>query len=161
MGTICTVQTQRNSLKFFLSETAAKKIGHGPLKNSGEQSRAIFAILFVPGAHPVQTDWVYLETQGNNNSLMSCENTAATIRDTSSKKLVSQERSPLADHNHDYTGISCELCTKILRNRDSMRKHMMIHNGIKPFTCNVCGKRFRQKHHMQGHFLLYHKNEFI
>ena len=39
-GATFTIQTWRNSSKFFLSATAKKKeIGNGPLKNSDEQSR--------------------------------------------------------------------------------------------------------------------------
>ena len=55
MGATCTIQTLRNSLKFF-SETfpppppppqkkKKKKKLNGPLKNSGEQSRAVLALL--------------------------------------------------------------------------------------------------------------------
>ena len=40
-----TVWTQRNSCKFF-SESDKKKIGYGPLKNLGEQSRVILTLLF-------------------------------------------------------------------------------------------------------------------
>ena len=46
MGATCTIQTYRNSCKFF-SESDQKKIGYGHLKNSGEQSRAIFALLLI------------------------------------------------------------------------------------------------------------------
>ena len=38
MGVTCTVQTYRNSCKFF--SESDKKNGYGHLKNSGERSRA-------------------------------------------------------------------------------------------------------------------------
>ena len=44
MGATCTLQTYRNSRKFF-SESDKKKIGCGHLKNSDKQSRAILANL--------------------------------------------------------------------------------------------------------------------
>ena len=44
-GVTCTVQTYRIFCKFF-SESGQKKIGYGRLKNSGERSRAILALLF-------------------------------------------------------------------------------------------------------------------
>ena len=43
MGATCTVQTYRNSCKFFSKSN--KKIGDGHLKNSSEGSRVILALL--------------------------------------------------------------------------------------------------------------------
>ena len=47
MGATCTSQTYRNSCKFFSeSKKKKKKIGCGHLKNSGDRSRGILALLF-------------------------------------------------------------------------------------------------------------------
>ena len=52
MGATCIVQTYRNSYKFFSESNKKKKriiiiiIGYGYLKNSGERSRAMLALLF-------------------------------------------------------------------------------------------------------------------
>ena len=46
MGATYTLQTYRNSCKFFSKSKKKKKIGYGHLKNSGEQSRATLALLF-------------------------------------------------------------------------------------------------------------------
>ena len=43
-GASCAVWTYRNSCKFF-SESDEKNLGCGYLKNSGERSRAILALL--------------------------------------------------------------------------------------------------------------------
>ena len=47
--------------------------------------------------------------------------------------------------------LTCEICKKTLKNRGTLRKHLFIHEKLKPFSCDVCGKRFRRKSHVQEH----------
>ncbi|ELU08264.1 hypothetical protein CAPTEDRAFT_189169 [Capitella teleta] len=42
-------------------------------------------------------------------------------------------------------------CRKAFRNRDCLKKHFMIHTGVKPFKCPQCPYMARQKHHLNHH----------
>ncbi|XP_068106534.1 histone-lysine N-methyltransferase PRDM9-like [Hyperolius riggenbachi] len=47
--------------------------------------------------------------------------------------------------------ISCEVCGKVLMNKSSLERHLMIHTGQRPFSCSECGKTFSCKNHLNTH----------
>lgn len=47
----------------------------------------------------------------------------------------------------------CNICNKTFANQNNLKRHMMIHSGIKEFECDICFKRFNQKITMQTHRL--------
>ncbi|CAF4859125.1 unnamed protein product [Pieris macdunnoughi] len=47
----------------------------------------------------------------------------------------------------------CTVCNKTFANQNNLKRHMMIHSGIKEFECDICFKRFNQKITMQTHRL--------
>ncbi|XP_072947947.1 uncharacterized protein [Epargyreus clarus] len=53
----------------------------------------------------------------------------------------------------------CNLCLKTFANLNNLKRHMMIHTGIREFQCDICLKRFHQKITMQTHRLT-HINPF-
>lgn len=54
----------------------------------------------------------------------------------------------------------CDVCSKTFANQNNLRRHMMIHSGIKEFECDICKKRFHQKITMQTHRLT-HISPFV
>ncbi|KAG7257761.1 hypothetical protein CRUP_009175, partial [Coryphaenoides rupestris] len=45
----------------------------------------------------------------------------------------------------------CLLCLKCFPSPSKLRRHEMVHTGMKPFQCPLCGKRFRQAPHLKVH----------
>jgi len=59
-------------------------------------------------------------------------------------------------HASTARNIQCHLCGAKFKAQKYLRKHLLSHTNIKPFTCDVCGKGFKSeyyvKHHRMNHF---------
>lgn len=62
-------------------------------------------------------------------------------------------------YGHNNIKPKCDLCSKTFANPNNLKRHMMIHSGIREFECDICLKRFHQKITMQTHRLT-HMNPF-
>ncbi|XP_077374507.1 uncharacterized protein LOC144017119 [Festucalex cinctus] len=51
----------------------------------------------------------------------------------------------------DESHLTCPQCSKTFARKSSLKKHMMIHKGEKPYICSFCGKGFSQKVNMITH----------
>lgn len=70
------------------------------------------------------------------------------------KQLI--RRSALTQHikyGHNNIKPRCNVCLKTFANPNNLKRHMMIHSGIRQFECDICFKRFHQKITMQTHRL--------
>lgn len=54
--------------------------------------------------------------------------------------------------------VKCPDCDKMLCSLKSMKRHYLIHAGIRPYKCVYCNKTFTQSHHLKKH-LRCHKVE--
>ncbi|KAJ8710045.1 hypothetical protein PYW07_009411 [Mythimna separata] len=71
-------------------------------------------------------------------------------------------RNALTQHikyGHNNIKPRCNICFKTFANPNNLKRHMMIHSGIREFECDICFKRFHQKITMQTHRLT-HMNPF-
>ncbi|KAK9512983.1 hypothetical protein O3M35_001281 [Rhynocoris fuscipes] len=54
-------------------------------------------------------------------------------------------------------GLTCQICGRVLSTRATLKEHMFIHSGEKPFECQLCGRKIRHRAnfiiHVQGHSL--------
>ncbi|XP_073397750.1 zinc finger protein 408 isoform X2 [Dendrobates tinctorius] len=53
--------------------------------------------------------------------------------------------------NETKTVLQCSICDKQLANVCSLRNHMLIHTGEKPYTCTECGGTFRHRGSLRIH----------
>ncbi|XP_041969897.1 zinc finger protein 470-like [Aricia agestis] len=54
----------------------------------------------------------------------------------------------------------CNVCWKTFANLNNLKRHMLIHKGVKDFECDICNKKFAQKITMQTHKLT-HVNPLV
>uniref|UniRef100_A0A8D9B9V5 Zinc finger protein 26 n=1 Tax=Cacopsylla melanoneura TaxID=428564 RepID=A0A8D9B9V5_9HEMI len=50
------------------------------------------------------------------------------------------------------TKFKCNVCDFIFKRYDSLRLHLRVHSGERPYTCDVCGKSFVAKKHLNRHY---------
>uniref|UniRef100_A0A4W6CCY9 C2H2-type domain-containing protein n=1 Tax=Lates calcarifer TaxID=8187 RepID=A0A4W6CCY9_LATCA len=57
--------------------------------------------------------------------------------------------------------VQCTLCPKLLANFGSLRNHMKIHNGEKPYPCTECNLSFSQKPELHRHMFSHTGGGFL
>ena len=59
-----------------------------------------------------------------------------------------------SDNNYKHI---CSVCKKAFRMAGTLRKHMLVHTGERPYTCNDCGGRFPTGTHLKTHMAVHTK----
>lgn len=49
----------------------------------------------------------------------------------------------------------CKYCNKVFKNIYSLKTHIRIHSGERPYLCTVCEKSFKQIGHLKNHTLIH------
>ncbi|XP_035205650.1 zinc finger protein 117-like, partial [Stegodyphus dumicola] len=49
----------------------------------------------------------------------------------------------------------CEVCNKAFAQKSDLKRHILIHTGLKCHVCDVCNKSFTHKFHLNKHLLLH------
>uniref|UniRef100_A0A803TXK6 Myoneurin n=1 Tax=Anolis carolinensis TaxID=28377 RepID=A0A803TXK6_ANOCA len=55
------------------------------------------------------------------------------------------------DPKYPKTKPVCNTCGKVFSEASSLRRHMRIHKGVKPYVCQLCGKAFTQCNQLKTH----------
>ncbi|XP_048203108.1 myoneurin isoform X4 [Perognathus longimembris pacificus] len=55
------------------------------------------------------------------------------------------------DQRYSKAKPMCNTCGKIFSEASSLRRHMRIHKGVKPYVCHLCGKAFTQCNQLKTH----------
>lgn len=54
----------------------------------------------------------------------------------------------------------CNICGNLFSEMSSLRRHMRIHKGLKPYQCQLCGRCFRQGNQLKTHLRIHTGNNF-
>ena len=52
----------------------------------------------------------------------------------------------------------CEICDKGFFKLEHLKKHMLLHTGLKPFACTICAYRCNQKSNLNKHMKIHAKH---
>ncbi|XP_006018793.1 myoneurin isoform X1 [Alligator sinensis] len=69
----------------------------------------------------------------------------------SEKNSYQLQSSEELDQKYSKAKPVCNICGKVFSEASSLRRHMRIHKGVKPYVCQLCGKAFTQCNQLKTH----------
>ncbi|XP_065224302.1 zinc finger protein 224-like [Planococcus citri] len=82
-----------------------------------------------------------------------CDSTIV-LETKKSKNSVSSKRSEIPNLSQSQS-LVCNICHRSI-SKKHMRRHVLLHEGLKPFECADCGKSFARKENMKLHIFSMH-----
>ncbi|XP_024150287.1 zinc finger and BTB domain-containing protein 10 [Oryzias melastigma] len=55
--------------------------------------------------------------------------------------------------------LKCPQCNYIAKHRRTLKRHLIIHSGVRSFSCDICGKLFTRREHVKRHSLVHKKDK--
>uniref|UniRef100_G1Q887 C2H2-type domain-containing protein n=1 Tax=Myotis lucifugus TaxID=59463 RepID=G1Q887_MYOLU len=55
--------------------------------------------------------------------------------------------------------LKCPHCTYVAKYRRTLKRHLLIHTGVRSFSCEICGKLFTRREHVKRHSLVHKKDK--
>ncbi|VTJ76488.1 Hypothetical predicted protein [Marmota monax] len=55
--------------------------------------------------------------------------------------------------------LKCPHCSYVAKYRRTLKRHLLIHTGVRSFSCDICGKLFTRREHVKRHSLVHKKDK--
>ncbi|XP_006880549.1 PREDICTED: zinc finger and BTB domain-containing protein 10-like isoform X2 [Elephantulus edwardii] len=55
--------------------------------------------------------------------------------------------------------LKCTHCNYVAKYRRTLKRHLLIHTGVRSFSCEICGKLFTRREHVKRHSLVHKKDK--
>lgn len=103
-----------------------------------------------PAQDTVQTVTVKRKRGKSQPNCALREHSLSNIASVKSPYELENSREEL-DERYSKAKPMCNTCGKVFSEASSLRRHMRIHKGVKPYVCHLCGKAFTQCNQLKTH----------
>ncbi|XP_058517125.1 myoneurin isoform X3 [Ochotona princeps] len=103
-----------------------------------------------PAQDSVQTVTVKQKRGKSEPNCALKEHSLSNIASVRSPYVLEDSREEL-DQRYSKAKPVCNTCGKVFSEASSLRRHMRIHKGVKPYVCHLCGKAFTQCNQLKTH----------
>ncbi|XP_075395824.1 zinc finger and BTB domain-containing protein 10-like [Tenrec ecaudatus] len=55
--------------------------------------------------------------------------------------------------------LQCPHCSYVAKYRRTLKRHVLIHTGVRSFSCDICGKLFTRREHVKRHSVVHRKDK--
>lgn len=83
------------------------------------------------------------------DQLLSCDQCGVTFK--CKMNLTRHLRTSHATDAAALVAVVCTVCQRKFSCRDSLKRHMMVHTGERPFVCTICSKTFTNTFNLKTH----------
>lgn len=67
------------------------------------------------------------------------------------------DKSCVRNHMQQHIQYYCPICGEPFRHAFNIKRHMLVHNGLRPYVCSLCEKTYKHSSHLKRH-LKHHEN---
>lgn len=75
------------------------------------------------------------------------------FKETSRSKISTRKHLSKSTTSTDNPNNRCDKCDKTFSTRTNLTRHMITHEGRKPYICNSCGNSFTQNGSLKSHMV--------
>ena len=136
-------------------------------QSCSDKSRGLLQISHSTEQYVFSSECVRVDTSNQLDTAEDCKQSDTPCDDQTHVESGKRKRKKLTHSNNlkrhmlIHNGekpFSCKVCSKKFTRSSSLKRHMFVHNSDLPLNCKVCNKKFRQSSALKYH-LLFHKDE--
>lgn len=61
------------------------------------------------------------------------------------------DKSCVRNHMQQHIQHYCPICNEPFRHAFNIKRHMLVHNGLRPYNCSLCDKTYKHSSHLKRH----------
>lgn len=68
------------------------------------------------------------------------------------------DKSCVRNHMQQHIQHYCPICNEPFRHAFNIKRHMLVHNGLRPYNCSMCDKTYKHSSHLKRHLKQHEEN---
>ncbi|XP_075776583.1 zinc finger and BTB domain-containing protein 10 isoform X2 [Pelodiscus sinensis] len=101
--------------------------------------------------------FIYNIPPNNEENLEECSMMQPSVPYTEDLQFIKEE--PGDSSALIMNKLKCPHCNYVAKYRRTLKRHLLIHTGVRSFSCDICGKLFTRREHVKRHSLVHKKDK--